>query len=308
MMDQILKIYEPIFHLLEYQYQARSETVSFNEYVLNQLLAGKKLVDENTNDTIVSELYESSKTDDLYDVEIEYAESFVNTNVNLALTFTLKAYDHHIMDVRPRYEFFRKKSDKHELFNLVTAVSDANQRLLVHEYYKKYLLTSFAVILSFLVMTGIDTTCLDGVTKFSIIFDTLITTLAPMVLIFIVPTIYSRAFKKFFGLSALLTLSLSLINQLGLLSQTQRFILNQDLLVFVKFGTLSYSLILLFWLFSRLFDRSENDALTLAGDVKSIHNTAVTIYRYQKPVAYVENLKLSLKNEKNFEDKTLKSL
>lgn len=305
-MKQILKIYESIFHLLEFQYQAHSETDSFEEFVLNHVLLGLDRL--SLNDPIVQELYESSKTKTLFDVEIEYPDSLVGKDINLALTYILQKYDMFEVDVRSK-NFLQQKlqPQKHSLLSLTHAISENRRRQKSIDFYKQYILTGFTLLLSMYVMGMVDASALDGVTDFSTIFNVLGEILVLSSIVFLIPN-RMRIRNSIVKINLLSVASVLLINQLGLLTQSQLFIINQDVLVFFKLMLLGYGLSLIFKMFSTLVSRQDAEDVYQSGVLLNDDLGPVTIYRKDYAVAQVVDLKLTLKNNLNFEYDDFKSL
>ena len=261
-MEQILKLYRPVYHGMEFRYQASNAKGSFSDFVLQEVMAGiatkpasdfeqtdkvlfKKL---SKNEQIASEMMTSVKDADLLDVVVETDYDFVGkgTNVNANLVKRLIDYDERYLSTSQDASVFMSGWTK--LKQLVgfkqKAVLVDIPEFLSSEKDKAVSIFEMKGCLRVVMMLFIGITFLPSVQSMPLmsshdldyIFNEFLALMAVFGGIFLFAPSYLRRkyapVLKFIYLGGIVIL---LINQLGLLSKHQLTLLNYDYSSFSKF-------------------------------------------------------------------------
>ena len=271
-MEQILKVYAPIFQVLEFRYQASQYSGTFNEFVLTELLASiedveaqtqfeKEHADEyalnglpKTNQAItkqnrlIDELYDNSKSDRLMDVLVDSDVDFASKpySFNYYLVRRLIDYDERYLSDNSflsSFNFFWTKIKSLMGINTPAMLIDIpefvekRETAKVHQNDAMALFRVFAsVFIGALMIPSMTVSAFKTQSSLEYLINNFGYILAVYGAIFFVTSDKLRhKFQPLFKIVVLATLAVFLTNHLKLLSQHQLYLLNYDVAYFAKF-------------------------------------------------------------------------
>lgn len=271
-MEQILKVYAPIFQILEFRYQASQYSGTFNEFVLTELLASIEDVEEQAQvekehadeyalnglpkthqaitkqNRLIDELYDNSKSDKLMDVLVDSDVDFASKpySFNYYLVRRLIDYDERYLSNNSflsSFKFFWIKvkslmgiDTPAMLIDIPEFVKD-REAAKVHQSNAIALFRVFvSVFIGALMIPSMTVSAFKTQGSLEYLINSFGYILAVYGAIFFVTSEKLR--HKFHPLLKIIvsaTLAVFLTNHLKLLSQHQLYLLNYDVAYFAKF-------------------------------------------------------------------------
>lgn len=271
-MEQILKVYAPIFQVLEFRYQASQYSGTFNEFVLTELLASIEDVEAQTQfekehageyalnglpktqqaiakqNRLIDDLYDNSKSDKLMDVLVDSDVDFASKpySFNYYLVRRLIDYDERYLSDNSflsSFNFFWIKFKSLIGINTPAMLIDIpefvenREAAKVHQNDAVALFRVFAsVFIGALMIPSMTVSAFKTQGSLEYLINNFGYILAVYGAIFFVTSDKLRhKFQPLLKIVVLATLAIFLTNHLTLLSQHQLYLLNYDLAYFAKF-------------------------------------------------------------------------
>lgn len=271
-MEQVLKVYAPIFQVLEFRYQASQYSGSFNEFVLTELLASiedaeaqEQFEKEHASEfalnglpkthhaitkqnRLIDELYDNSKSDRLMDVLVDSDVDFAakSYNFNYYLVRRLIDYDERYLSDNSflsTFNFFWIKFKA--LMGIATparlidipAFVKSSEEAKIHQRDALALFRVFAsVFIGALMIPSIAVSAFKTQDSLMYLVNEFGYVIAVYGAIFIVTSDkLRRRFQPLLKTIVSATVAVFLTNHLKLLSQHQLYLLNYDVAYFAKF-------------------------------------------------------------------------
>ena len=309
-MKQLLKIYGAIYNALEFRHQASNSTLSFDEFVLDELVQSIHLSDDRFNQA-AAELYQSVRRDDLRDVLVDSTIDFneEKIDVNQQLCKRLLSYDENTLSDTSfgsvlkgmKFHFLKwiGKSKPAKLIDFPEFIKEVNQRKASNHYMLEYTRMLVFIIMSGFIIGSMDYDKLTAYSHLETILNEFgFIVISMMLLTIITPQVHHKTMLGLTKLSLGAGVLIGVGYQLDLLSINQRYLLVMDYMRFFHLITIVLLMLFIVELFSRLF--SAKDSIKVE-EADYVDGKPFVLYKNGDAFAGVHELHMSVNKPKGFE-------